>query len=121
MANLRFEMYQYRQVLTHMRLGESDRVIACSGLMGRQKVSALREVACRAGFLEASSELPDDATLAQVLQNPSSRPGSASSVLPYQDKVTAWWRQTKRLVLTAILFDVRDSIGEYGMTIHWSQ
>ena len=28
MANRRFEMYQYRQVLTRMRLGESDRAIA---------------------------------------------------------------------------------------------
>ena len=37
--------------------------------------------------------MPDDAALAQVLQHPSSRPQSAASVLLYQDKVTAWWRQ----------------------------
>ena len=35
MANRRFEMYQNRQVLTRMRLGESDRTIARSGLTGR--------------------------------------------------------------------------------------
>ena len=93
MANRRFEMYQYRQVITRMRLGESDRAIARSGLMGREKASALREVAGREGWLEASIVLPDDATLAQVLDVPSSRPQSASSVLPYQDQVTAWWRQ----------------------------
>ena len=28
MANRRFEMYQIRQVLTRMRLGDSDRAIA---------------------------------------------------------------------------------------------
>ena len=93
MANRRFEMYQYRQLLTRMRSGESDRAMARSGLMGRQKASALREVAGREGWLEASSAMPDDATLAQVLDVGSSRPQSASSVLPYQDKVTLWWRQ----------------------------
>ena len=40
MANRRFEMYEYRQVLTRMRLGDSDRAIARSGLKGRQKASA---------------------------------------------------------------------------------
>ena len=112
MANRRFEMYEYREVLARMRLGESDRAIARSGLIGRQKGSAclradtrlratrgqahrqaLREVAGREGWLEASSVMPDDAALAQVLQHPSSRPQSAASVLLYQDKVTAWWRQ----------------------------
>ena len=77
MANRRFEMYQYRQVLSRMRLGESDRAIARSGLMGRQR-QALREVAGREGWLEASSVMPDDATLAQVLDVPSSRRQSAS-------------------------------------------
>lgn len=43
MANRRFEMYQYRRVLTRMRLGESDRAIARSALMGREKASALRD------------------------------------------------------------------------------
>ena len=40
MANRRFEMYQYRQVLTRMRLGDSDRAIARGGLMGREKAGA---------------------------------------------------------------------------------
>ena len=40
MANRRFEMYQYRQVLTRMRLGDSDRAIARTGLMGREKAGA---------------------------------------------------------------------------------
>jgi len=33
MANRRFEMYQYRQVLVRMRLGDTDRAIARSGLI----------------------------------------------------------------------------------------
>ena len=89
MANRRFEMYQYRQILKRMRLDEWDRAIARAGLMGRKKASGLRELAGREGWLDASRVLPDDATLAQVVQATSSRPQSASSVLPYQDKVTA--------------------------------
>ena len=37
MANRRFEMYEYRQVIFRMRMGQSDRTIAKSGLMGRLK------------------------------------------------------------------------------------
>ena len=98
MANRRSERYPYRQVLTCLRMGESVRAIARSGLVGRQKAGALRDVAVREGCLEASSVLPDDATLAQVLQVPSSRPQSASSVVRYQDKVMACWRQCIRNV-----------------------
>ena len=68
-----------------MRLGDSDRAIARSGLMGRRKAGALRGVAVREGWLEPSSVLPDDATLAQVVWSPTSRTQSKSSVLPEQD------------------------------------
>ena len=115
MANRRFEMYQYRQVLTRMRLGDSDRAIARSGLMGRRKAGALREVAGREGWLDASNVLPDDATLVQVVQVPTSRPQSASSVLPYQDKVTAWWREGIRgTVIHQALVDTYGYAGSYS-------
>ena len=115
MANRRFEMYQIRQVLTRMRLGDSDRAIARSGLMGRRKAGALREVAGREGWLEASSVLPDDTTLAQVVQVPSSRSQSASTVLPYQDKVTAWWREGIRgTVIHQALVDTYGYAGSYS-------
>ena len=52
MANRRFEMYQYRQILVRMRMGESNRAIANSGLMGRKKAQALRERQfCMAGWI----------------------------------------------------------------------
>ena len=115
MANRRFEMYQYRQVLTRMRLGDSDRAIARSGLMGRRKAGALREVAGREGWLDASNMLPDDTTLAQVVQVPTSRPQSASSVLPYQDKVTASWRQgIPGTVIQQALVDTYGYAGSYS-------
>ena len=35
-------MFEYRQVLTRMRLGDTDRAIARAGLMGRRKAAQLR-------------------------------------------------------------------------------
>ncbi len=65
--------------------------------------------------MDASSVSPDDATLAQVVQVPSSRPQSASSVLPYQDKVTAWWRQGIRgTVIHQALVDTYGYAGSYS-------
>jgi len=58
MANRRFEMHEHRHVIHRMRLGESDRGIAKSGLMGRLKCSQLREVAIRHGWL-GDGPLPD--------------------------------------------------------------
>ncbi|MDE2999754.1 MAG: hypothetical protein OXU79_11815 [Gemmatimonadota bacterium] len=51
MGNWKFEMYQYRQAIMRMRLGESHRAIARSGSMGREKASALSEVASRERWL----------------------------------------------------------------------
>ena len=56
-------------------LRADTRLRATRGQAHRQ---ALREVAGREGWLEASSVMPDDATLAQVLDVPSSRRQSAS-------------------------------------------
>lgn len=44
MSNRRFEMYEYRQVIYRMRLGESDRAIAKAGLTGRRKAAELRQL-----------------------------------------------------------------------------
>ncbi len=93
MANRRFEMYQYRQVLARMRLGQTSRAIARSGLMGRRKAEALRRVAADQGWLEPSSPLPDDATLSEVLRLSVPRSQTPSAVLPYEAQVKAWVKQ----------------------------
>ena len=90
MAKRRFEMYEYRQVLVRMRLGDSDREIARSGLMGRAKSAALRATATAQGWLVPEHALPDDATLAGVLAAPVKEAGPASTVEPYRAQVLAW-------------------------------
>ena len=53
-------MFEYRQVPTRMRLGDTDRAIARAGLMGRRKVAQLRRTAEAAGWLDVATALPDD-------------------------------------------------------------
>jgi transposase len=90
----RFEMYQYRQVLVRMRLGDSDREIAQAGLMGRRKAAALRQVALAQRWLNRDQPLPDEATLAAVLTAtaPAVTTPSQSLVEPYREQVTTWWQ-----------------------------
>jgi hypothetical protein len=45
-------MYEYRQIIYRMRLGESDRSIAKAGLMGRRKAAELRQLAKERGWLD---------------------------------------------------------------------
>ncbi|MDZ7580285.1 MAG: hypothetical protein U5R30_06600 [Deltaproteobacteria bacterium] len=45
MASRRIEMHQYRQVIHRMRLGQSDRAIAKTKLIGRPKCAVVREIA----------------------------------------------------------------------------
>ena len=92
MANRRFEMHQYRHVIVQMRLGQSDRAIASSGLMGRKKAGLVRSVAQKEGWLDVSAPLPDEAALSQVFGDVPPR-GPASVVLPHQAEVTKWWEQ----------------------------
>jgi transposase len=94
MSNRRFEMYEYRQILVRMRLGDSDRVLAKAGLIGRRKASQLRQLAQTQGWLDRATPMPDDVTLAAHLRTEPSAdqvPVSGSSVEPYRAQVTEWW------------------------------
>ena len=93
MTNRRFEMYEYRQVIVRMRLGESDRAIAQTGLMGRKKVKSVRDMASSRGWLDPGSELPDDTQLAASFPTTAPRPQATSLVEPYADQVKRWWGQ----------------------------
>ena len=90
MANRRFEMYEYRQVIVRMRLGESDRAIAKAGLMGRNKVKEVRELASSRGWLDPGNELPADAELAACFAIAAPRPQMTSLVEPHAEDVKKW-------------------------------
>jgi transposase len=90
MANRRVEMFQYRQVLTHMRSGQSDRQIAKAGLMGRHKAGALRIVAEQQGWLSSDAPLPDDEALAAVVRQKPPNDTSACLLTPFLADIKSW-------------------------------
>ena len=86
-------MFEYRQVLTRMRLGDTDRAIARAGLMGRRKLAQLRRAAEAAGWLDDATPLPGDPELAEHLGSVRSRPAVASLAEPHRERIERWWRQ----------------------------
>lgn len=90
MANRRFEMFQFRQILTQMRLGHSDRQIAKAKLMGRRKAAQLRALAQQQGWLDPGRELPDDAELAKVIELPPTGESAVPMLLPYREQLKTW-------------------------------
>ena len=86
-------MFEYRQVLTRMRLGDTDRAIARVGLMGRRKVAQLRRTAEAAGWLDVATPLPGDPVLAVRLGSVRTQPAVASQAEPHRERITRWWRQ----------------------------
>lgn len=83
-------MFQYRQVLVRLRAGDSERDIARSGLMGREKAAKVRMVAAERGWLAPAVELPDDATLASALGAPRLPSSCTSSAEPWRELVAQW-------------------------------
>jgi transposase len=89
--NRRFEMFQYRQALVRMRQGDTDRDIARSGLMGRKKLSRLRERAAARGWLSPDQPPPEEAELAAVFGKKGPLPASCvSSLEAHRSRIAAW-------------------------------
>ena len=83
-------MFQYRQALVRMRAGDTDREIARSGLMGRDKLAAWRAVAKTVGWLDTGQPPPDDAAIAAVVARAKRARSTVSTVEPYRELVAQW-------------------------------
>jgi len=70
MSNWRFELYEYRQVIHRMLMGEKDRAIARTGLIGRIKCKDVLAVGGKNGWLDPGRPLPNDESLAAVFEKP---------------------------------------------------
>jgi len=90
MSNRRFEMYEYHQILSRMRLGASDRQLAKAGIIGRVKAGEIRSIAQSHDWLNPHNPLPDDSVLAVAFQRQSSVPQQESLAKPYEDQLRAW-------------------------------
>ena len=83
-------MFQYRQVLVRLRAGDSEREIARTRVMGREKLAVLRVLAAREGWLDAGVALPDDAAIAAALGGVGRARSTVSTVEPHRAIVTQW-------------------------------
>ena len=83
-------MFEYRQVLVRLRGGDSVREIARAGLMGRDKLKSFCALAGQRGWLDATLELPDDATIAAALGSKPRARSTISSVEPHREVVRRW-------------------------------
>jgi hypothetical protein len=91
MGRRRIEMFQYRQALVRLRAGHPVREIARSRLMGRDKLYEFKALAERLGWLDASAELPDDATIVAAFSPPRRASSTVSSVEPLREIVQHWF------------------------------
>jgi len=85
-------MHHYRQVIFRMRMGQSDRAIAKSGLMGRIKCAEVRAVEERNGLLSAVP-LPEDQVLGKLFESSTERAAQPSLIEPFESQVKQWWQE----------------------------
>ena len=90
-------MYEIRQVIQRLRLGESIRGVARAQGVGRDTVAHVKDMAAKADWLDAAGPMPDDATIAahyKTAGKGGTRPAqTTSTVEPYREEVLAWHRQ----------------------------
>ncbi len=114
MGNRRFEMHEYRHIITRMRLGDSDRQIAKAKLMGRTKAAELRKKAAAHGWLNPQAPLPNDEELAKALSK-EERPVQTSSVEPFSKEVKGWINQgVTNMVIHRALQEKHGFTGSYS-------
>jgi len=83
-------MFHYRQVLVRMRQGDTDRQIARAGLMGRRKVGTFRVLAQKHGWLDPTTPVPEEATIAEQVKLVKRARSTISTVEPYRALVEQW-------------------------------
>lgn len=90
MSNRRIEVFEIRNVIVRMRLGDSDRKIAKAGVVGRLKAKEIRQVAAERGWLQIECEIPDDRVLSAALEKKSPLPVASSKVFDHAELVEKW-------------------------------
>jgi transposase len=108
----RLHMNYVRDVIHRLRAGESERRIARDLGISRPTVHKYHELAQAHGFLQAGSDLPDDAALISVLGEPPRPPRAESSVEPYAQVVQQLLEQ--HVEMTAIFQRLSEDHGYRG-------
>lgn len=108
-------MFQYRQALVRLRAGDSERQIARSGVMGREKLAAFRSLASAQGWLDPQQALPADETLAAALGQARRSRSTVSSAEPWREQITEWVAQdVQGVAIHAALCRLHGYSGSYS-------
>lgn len=91
MSNRRFEMYEYIQIITQLRLGGTLRGLAREQLADRKKLRKIRDLAMEKGWLDPKSPMPTELELSKYFKKPLSI--AQSLILPYKDQIETWCAQ----------------------------
>ncbi len=93
MANRRFAVHEIRHIIARMRLGESDREIAKTKLMGRDKAARVRRLARENGWLNVTAPMPSNEAIEMTVRRCSPPQFAQSLVLPYAEQVLGWHQE----------------------------
>ena len=94
MGYRRIEMSDIRYIIHLMRLGESDREISRSKIVGRKKASKIRKISEEKGWLFAETPFPSESELSKFFQNKKNNAESQlSTVAPYSELVKGWIKE----------------------------
>jgi len=108
-------MYQYRQIIIRLRLGETARAIARTGLAGRKKIKAILKIAREEGWLDSTKALPEDSELAKFFKDvkvASALTTSLASV--HEEQIKQWNAQS--IQATTIHAALQRNHGFLGVT-----
>ena len=94
MSRRKLAMHVYKSIIYRLRAGESARQIAKSGLAGRRKINEIKQIAKEKSWLNQEVELPDEASIAAVIDHESERikeptPRSHSLAKPHEEFIKA--------------------------------
>jgi len=84
-------MYDYRQIIHRIRMGQTDREIARTKIIGRVKCGRIRAMALEKGWLASEGPLPDDAALSDVFTKKLHfNPTHQSKCHSHEEQIRTW-------------------------------
>lgn len=86
-------MFEVRQIIQRLRMGESIRQVALAQRVGRPTVKSVHTVALAQRWLDPLVALPDDTVLAPFFAPPRKARQNISTVETYRDEILAWHAQ----------------------------
>ena len=105
-------MYDYRQIIHRIRMGQTDREIARTKITGRAKCGQIRAIAQGQGWLAGESPLPDDTALSDVFVKKAPDTDPSTKCHSHEEQIKTWLGDG--VCLTTIQRALKDQFGFSG-------